>query len=119
MTFASLRALHALIGAAIDDMERVYHERSPDLDYPSIDKPYYKADQHTPEEELAEALTSDPAVAAAAKRIVAACGHLSHTVNKPWFGLMEDVQAVCIAIHGLYYCLRLTPTRCDLTGAIR
>ena len=54
MTFASLRALHALIGAAIDDMERVYHERSPDLDYPSIDKPYYKADQHTLEEELAE-----------------------------------------------------------------
>ncbi|RPD58012.1 S-adenosyl-L-methionine-dependent methyltransferase [Lentinus tigrinus ALCF2SS1-7] len=93
MTFASLRALHALIGAAIDDMERVYHERSPNLDYPSIDKPYYKAAEHTPEEELAETLASDPSVAAAAKQIVAACGHLSHTVNKPWFGLMEDVQA--------------------------
>ncbi|RPD57862.1 S-adenosyl-L-methionine-dependent methyltransferase [Lentinus tigrinus ALCF2SS1-6] len=92
MTFTSLRALHALIGTAIDDMERVYHACSPDLDYPSIDKPYYKAAQHTPEEELAESLASDEAVAAAAKRIVAACGHLSHTVNKPWFGLVEDVH---------------------------
>ncbi len=98
MTFASLRALHALIGAAIDDMERTYHQRSANLDYPSIDKPYYKADQHSPEEDLAESLTSDPDVAAASKRIVAACGQLSHTVNKPWFGLMEDVQAVRVGI---------------------
>ncbi|RPD57857.1 S-adenosyl-L-methionine-dependent methyltransferase [Lentinus tigrinus ALCF2SS1-7] len=92
MTFASLRALHALIGTAIDDMERVYHARSPNLDYPSIDKPYYKDAQHIPEEELSESLTSDETVAAAAKQIVAACGHLSHTVSKPWFGLVEDIH---------------------------
>ena len=96
MTFSTLRALHAVIGAAIDDIERVYCERSRDsgLEYPSLDEPYYHTGQHTPEEELAEALKGDPAVAAASKRIVAACGQLATTVNKPWYGLMEDVQRV-------------------------
>ncbi|KAI0737217.1 S-adenosyl-L-methionine-dependent methyltransferase [Daedaleopsis nitida] len=93
MTFATLRALHAVIGAAIDEIERTYHQRSPQLDFPSIDEPYYPGAQHTPEEELAETLKADPVVAAASKHIVAACGQLSTTVNKPWFGLMEDVQA--------------------------
>ncbi|PIL29532.1 hypothetical protein GSI_08340 [Ganoderma sinense ZZ0214-1] len=95
MTFATLRALHAVIGTAIDDIERVYIERSPQgdtLEYPSLDEPYYHTAQHTPEEELAEALKDDPAVAAASKRIVAACAQLSTTVNKPWFRLMEDVM---------------------------
>ena len=94
MTFATLRALHAVIGTAIDEMERTYRARAPNLDYPSLDEPYYPTAQHTPEEELAETLKADPDVAAASKRIVAACGQLSTTVNKPWFGLMEDVQAV-------------------------
>ena len=42
MTFSTLRALHAVIGAAIDDIERVYRERSPQgspLEYPSLDEP--------------------------------------------------------------------------------
>ncbi|PIL29530.1 hypothetical protein GSI_08338 [Ganoderma sinense ZZ0214-1] len=96
MTFSTLRALHAVIGAAIDDIELVYRERSDaqgsTLEYPSLDEPYYHhAAQHTPEEELAEELKADPAVAAATKRIVAACSQLSTTVNKPWFGLMEDM----------------------------
>ena len=97
MTFSTLRALHAVIGTAIDDMERVYRERSTEsipLDYPSLDEPYYKSAQHTPKEELAETLKADPVVAAASRNIVAACGQLGTTVNKPWFGLMEDVQAV-------------------------
>ena len=94
MTFATLRALHSAIGTALDDMERAYHERAPTLDFPSVDDPYYTTGSHTPEEELAEALRGDPVVAAACKTIVAACGHLNATVNKPWFGLMEDVQAV-------------------------
>ena len=96
MTFSTLRALHTVIGAAIDDIERVYRERSQGsgLEYPSLDEPYYHTAQHSPEEELAEALKGDPAVAAASKRIVAACGQLSTTVNKPWYGLMEDVQRV-------------------------
>lgn len=95
MTFNTLRALHAVIGAAIDDMERTYHERSPDLDFPSLDEPYYLTAKHSPHEELAEVMKADPDVVAASKHIVAACGQLSTTVNKPWFGLMEDVQAVC------------------------
>ncbi|KAM5545244.1 hypothetical protein V8D89_001355 [Ganoderma adspersum] len=93
MTFATLRALHAVIGAAIDDIEGVYHELSQDslVDYPSLDEPYYTTAPHTPEEELAEALKGDPAVAFASKQIVAACAQRSTTVNKPWSGLMEDM----------------------------
>lgn len=101
MTFATLRALHAVIGAALEDMERVYRERAPNLDFPSLDDPYYVTAQHTPEEELAESLRGDPAVAAASKNIVAACGQLNAIVNKPWFGLMEDVQSVCFFSVGL------------------
>ncbi|PIL29528.1 hypothetical protein GSI_08336 [Ganoderma sinense ZZ0214-1] len=94
MTFSTLRALHAVIGAAIDDIEHVYRERSQGgaLEYPSLDEPYYHTAQHTPEEELAESLKSDPAVVTAAMRIVAACSQLSTTVNKPWSGLLEDLM---------------------------
>ena len=96
MTFSTLRALQAAIGAAIDDIERVYHERSQGntLEYPSLDEPYYHTAEHTPEEELAEALKDDPAVVAASTRIVAACGQLATTVNKPFFGLMENLLRV-------------------------
>ncbi|KAI0762979.1 S-adenosyl-L-methionine-dependent methyltransferase [Fomes fomentarius] len=93
MTFATLRALHSAIGSAIDEIERAYHERRSDLEYPSLDEPYYPTAKHTPEEELAETLKADPIVAMASKHIVAACGQLSTTVNKPWFGLMADVKA--------------------------
>ena len=73
MTFTALRALHAVIGTSIDDIERVYRERSQGrgVEYPSLDKPYYHTGQHTPDEELAEALKDDPAVTTASKRIVA------------------------------------------------
>ncbi|KAM5545248.1 hypothetical protein V8D89_001359 [Ganoderma adspersum] len=95
MTFSTLRALHAVIGTAIDDIERIYHGRSQStgtsLDYPSLDEPYYHTGQHTPDEDLAEALKGDPDVVAASMRIVAACGQLSTTANKPWSGLMEDL----------------------------
>ena len=93
MTFATLRALHTIIGSAIDDIERVYRERSQGsgLDYPSLDEPYYYAVRHTPDEELAEALKGDDAVAAASKQIVAACAQLSATVNKPWSGLTQNM----------------------------
>ena len=101
MTFTTLRALHAAIGAAIDDIERVYREQSTSgpIEFPSLDEPYYYSAQHTAEEELAEALKGDPAVASASKRIVAACGQLATTVNKPWYGLTEDIQAVCFLAH--------------------
>ncbi|KAF7976155.1 hypothetical protein HWV62_7471 [Athelia sp. TMB] len=41
MTFATLRALHALIGDAIDDIERVFAENSPALAFPSLEEPVY------------------------------------------------------------------------------
>lgn len=93
MTFSTLRALHTIIGVAIDDIERVYRDRSPDnlAEFPSLDEPYYHSAQHTPEEELAEALKDDPAIVTASMRIVAACAQLSTTVNKPWLALMEDM----------------------------
>lgn len=94
MTFATLRALHSAIGSAIDEIECAYHERRSDLDYPSLDEPYYPTAKHAPDEELAETLKADSIVAVASKHIVAACGQLSITVNKPWFGLMEDAKAV-------------------------
>ena len=98
MTFSTLRALHAVIGTAIDDMENVYcqHSQGSSLEFPSLDEPYYRTDQHTPDEDLAEELKDHPVVAAASKRIVAACGQLSTTVNKPWSGLIEDLLWVCI-----------------------
>ena len=93
MTFATLRALHAVIGTAIDDIEHVYRERSQEepMEFPSLDEPYYHSARHTPEEELAEALKDDPAVVTASMRVVAACAQLSATVNKPWLALMEDM----------------------------
>ena len=93
MTFATLRALHAVIGTAINDIERVYNQHSQDspVDYPSLDEPYYSTAQHTPEEELAESLRSDPAVVIASMSIVAACAQLSAAVNKPWTRLMMDM----------------------------
>ena len=100
MTFSTLRALHAVIGTAIDDIERVYRERSQGapVEFPSLDQPHYRTAQYTPDEDLAEALKGDPAVAAASKRIVAACGQLSTTVNKPWSALMEDLLWVRIVV---------------------
>ncbi|KAM5545242.1 hypothetical protein V8D89_001353 [Ganoderma adspersum] len=93
MTFATLRALHAVIGAAIDDIERVYTQHSQDdpVNYPSLDEPYYSTAQHPPEEDLAESLKGDPTVVAASMSIVGACAQLSATVNKPWTRLMTDM----------------------------
>ncbi|KAI0359496.1 S-adenosyl-L-methionine-dependent methyltransferase [Trametes cingulata] len=95
MSFAALRALHASIGHAIDDLERIYRERSQSepLDFPRLEDTYYANAPHSAEEELVQQLNDDPAVSLASKRIVAACGQLSATVNKPWYGLMEAVQA--------------------------
>ena len=99
MTFSTLRALHSVIGAAIDDIEHVYRQCSQqgsNLEFPALDEPYYRTDQHMPYEDLAEELKDNPVVAAASKRIVAACGQLSTTVNNPWSGLIEDLLWVRI-----------------------
>ncbi|KAH9925876.1 S-adenosyl-L-methionine-dependent methyltransferase [Epithele typhae] len=91
MTIATLRALHAAIGTALDDIERVYSAQA--LDFPSLDAAFYATAPHTPEEDGAEALRGDPEVDRATKHIVAACGQMSALVHKPWFGLMADAQA--------------------------
>lgn len=97
MSFAELRALHNSIGSALDELERLYGERSQGepLDYPRLDVPYYATAAHTASEQLAEQLNDDPAVSLASKKIVAACGQLSASVNKPWYGLQEAIQSVC------------------------
>ncbi|KAI0761039.1 S-adenosyl-L-methionine-dependent methyltransferase [Trametes elegans] len=95
MSFAELRALHNTIGSALDELERLYGERSQGepLDYPRLDVPYYATAAHTASEQLAEQLNDDPAVSLASKKIVAACGQLSASVNKPWYGLQEAIQS--------------------------
>ncbi|KAI0630668.1 S-adenosyl-L-methionine-dependent methyltransferase [Trametes polyzona] len=92
MTFSELRALHAVIGQAIDDIERVYKTQDPPLDYPSLDVPYYSGEKHSPEVERAEELKLTPAVFAAANQLVAACGQLTATVHRPFFQVVEVVM---------------------------
>ncbi|KAI0682055.1 S-adenosyl-L-methionine-dependent methyltransferase [Cerioporus squamosus] len=97
MTFATLRALHAVIGDALAEMERVYRAQPGDVDYPSLDVPYYKNATHTPEEDAAEKLASDPAVVVAANHVVAACGQLAASVHRPFFSLVEGAKSEHVA----------------------
>ncbi|RPD58020.1 S-adenosyl-L-methionine-dependent methyltransferase [Lentinus tigrinus ALCF2SS1-7] len=90
-TFATLRALHTVIGEAIEEIEKVYKAES--LDFPSLEAPYYTSLKHSPEVDRAEDLRVDHTVFAAANRIVSAAGQLSATVNKPWFSLIEGINA--------------------------
>ncbi|KAG6918807.1 hypothetical protein DXG01_011559 [Tephrocybe rancida] len=109
MTFAILRALHAIIGDALDDMERIYspvhtvldHCVFPEgqrssyaspppspstsqlpLDFPSLDIPY---DPNDP----AEQLTAHPTVVQAINRIIAAAGQMAMTVQAPFYSLCD------------------------------
>ncbi len=99
MTFATLRALHTVIGDALAEMEKVYRAQPGDLplDYPSLYVPFYKNAKHGPEAEAAEQLASDPAVVVAASHIVAACGQLAASVHRPFFSLVEGAKAVSTA----------------------
>ncbi|KAI0644766.1 S-adenosyl-L-methionine-dependent methyltransferase [Trametes meyenii] len=92
MPFSDLRALHAVIGAAIDKIEAEYKSQSPPLEYPSLDVPYYVSQAHTPAEDRAEELKLTDAVFSAANEIVAACGQLTATVHKPFFQLVETIN---------------------------
>ena len=100
MTFATLRALHAVIGDALAKMERVYDSESQSepglgrVDYPALDVPFYKGAPHTPAEEVAERLAGDPAVVVAANHVVAACGQLAASVHRPFFSLVEVAKGV-------------------------
>ncbi len=94
MTFSDLRALHAVIGQAIHNIEKVYKSQSPPLEYPSLDAPYYSSQTHSPEVDRAEELKLTDAVFSAANQIVAACGQLTATVHKPFFQLVEVINGV-------------------------
>ncbi|KAI0827532.1 S-adenosyl-L-methionine-dependent methyltransferase [Trametes gibbosa] len=96
MTIADLRALHTVIGSAIDRIETVYKSERPPLEYPSLDEPYYISEPHTREVDRAEELRLTDAVFAAANEIVAACGQLTAAVHKPFFQLVEIVNGANI-----------------------
>ncbi|KAI0763009.1 S-adenosyl-L-methionine-dependent methyltransferase [Fomes fomentarius] len=88
-TLAHLRALHATIGSALDDIERVYSATL--LDFPSPDIPLYKNDHQPSPSAEAQQLTNDPAVVRASNHIVAACGQLSHVVRNPAYTVLESI----------------------------
>ncbi|KAH7890345.1 hypothetical protein F5I97DRAFT_15030 [Phlebopus sp. FC_14] len=153
-TFATLRALHALVGEALDDIQRVFsqsqlistpsppsslcsspaypgtpepvssfpttpsasfpptplssmfpYETNPSslpysaaahiVDYPSPDNPFIPTS-------TAEQLAAHPDAAAAAMRIVAACGQISNIVHKPFLSLCDGLMS-----YNLPACLRL------------
>lgn len=58
------------------------------MDYPSPDLPLVS-------NSLSEQLASLPDVAAAASRIVAACGQMSSIVHNPFSSICEAVMSVC------------------------
>jgi hypothetical protein len=119
-TFASLRALHALIGDALDDVERIFVSYQPSvhsptgsessgstqyslsprvsgddsasLDFPSLDEPY---DPLSP----AEALLSHPTVVHATKLIVSATGQLAAVVQRPFLTICDATMGVSDCIY--------------------
>ncbi|KAI0653620.1 S-adenosyl-L-methionine-dependent methyltransferase [Cubamyces menziesii] len=95
MTFTSLRALHKCIGDDIDDLENLYKERSRSdpLDFPSMDVPRYAKAPRSAHEEATDELNAEPSVVFAIRRIKAACGQLTATVDRPWDALMDAVRA--------------------------
>ena len=121
-TFARLRALHALIGDALDDVERIFASCQPPvhspagsespgsaqhsslrtsedeqverapLDFPSPDEPY---DPLSP----AEALLSHPSVVQATKLIVSATGQLAAMVQRPFLTICDATMGVRDSIY--------------------
>lgn len=63
----------------------------PFVDYPSPDLPLVS-------NSLGEQLALHPDAAAAASRIVAACGQMSHIVHKPFLSLCDAIMSVCTFI---------------------
>lgn len=117
-TFASLRTLHALIGDALDDVERIFVSRQPSV-YSSAGSDSsgdarYSSSQRTLEDEEAnrapldfpsldepydplspaEALLSHPAVVHATKLIVSATGQLAATVQRPFLTICDATMGV-------------------------
>jgi hypothetical protein len=108
MTFATLRALHKIIGDAIDEIEEVYNNSASHtaqlagislkpgipIDFPSLDLPFDAGSS-------SEALVSHPAVAEAVSRIVAAAGQIATTAEMPFNTVMNTGMSVCL-LNSLY-----------------
>ena len=126
MTIAILRALHAVIGSAIDEIEQVYKTQSSStglhLDYPSLDVPFYSTRTNSPEVEKSEELRTDPIVFGAANKIVAACGQFTATVHKPFFSLIECVNGVRLPFASVHVTLTInvgsSVGQSDTSGAL-
>lgn len=79
----SLRALHTIIGNALDDIEKVYQG----VDFPSLDQPIKR-------DSPGELLASEPSVMDATKKIIAAAGQLVASVQAPTFGMIDSALRV-------------------------
>lgn len=81
------------------------------LDYPALNNPFYPSEKEKAERERdagaeepetrarAEALTSHPAVIAASNRLVAACGQLSASIQRPFLTICDAAMGVRTLIH--------------------
>ncbi|EIW79552.1 hypothetical protein CONPUDRAFT_166305 [Coniophora puteana RWD-64-598 SS2] len=111
-TFDTLRALHNIIGEALDDIERVFasagstHSRlsaskshtwtfCPSVDYPSPNSAFAPSSE-------AEKLARDPVAAAASLRIISAVGEFEGILRPPFLAL-----SIASMSYNLPACLRL------------
>jgi hypothetical protein len=131
MTFAVLRALHAIIGDALDDIHRVYDPepfsgmRASSISSPEEDgkKSPYASPPPTPSTSThsspldfpsldapydstdpAEQLTAHPTVVVAINRILAAAGQMAAIVQTPFLSLCDASMGVrysCLAYDNL------------------
>lgn len=117
-TFASLRTLHALIGDALDDVERIFTSyqtplRSPTCSESSGSAQHSSSPRGSQDEGLntvpldfpsldnpydplspAEALLSHPTVVHATKLIVSATGQLAAMVQRPFLTICDATMGV-------------------------
>ena len=122
-TLASLRTLHALIGNALDDIERVFVSHQPSVhsptgpepsggsQYPSPprvsegDKPspapldFPSLDEPYDPLSPAEALLLHPTIVRATKLIISATGQLEATVQRPFPTIGDAVMGVSDRIY--------------------
>ena len=103
-TLAALRTLHTTIGSALDDIERIYKDKS--LDFPSPDVPLYRNDNLDAgftTNDPAEKLTADPVVTRAASFAVAASGQIINILQNPFFNILEAASGVMwCCFHGCF-----------------
>ncbi|KAI0350581.1 S-adenosyl-L-methionine-dependent methyltransferase [Trametes cingulata] len=84
-SIAALRELHATIGAALDDIDRVYTAQG--LAYPHLDTP-----SNSDRDAAAEKLTHDPTVSVASSSAIAACNRLIAELHNPYFALLQGLH---------------------------